>query len=244
MLHAADPTAWGAANGGSRPHRRLTVADVMSTRLVSVTPDTGFKSLAALMREHRVSGLPVVDAGGHPLGVVSETDLLAKERRPRLPVLTWLHPGRTIDHLRAAATTARQVMTAPAETIPLHASVVVAARRLHDIGIRRLLVVDGEGRLAGLVTRNDLLRVFLRPDVEIRKDVEGILRRWPAAGAGRVRSFVEGGMVTLAGRLGSDEDVEEVLELIDLVDGVIGIRHADLETGDRDADPAVRDELT
>jgi CBS domain-containing protein len=204
----------------------------MSTHLVSVTPDTGFKRLASLMREHRISGLPVVDAGGHPLGVVSETDLLAKERRPGLPLLTWLHPGRTIDHLRASGTTAGEVMTAPAQTIPLHASVVVAARRLQDAGIRRLLVVDGDGRLAGLVTRNDLLGAFLRSDAEVRRDVEGILRRWPAAGS--VRASVKGGMVTLAGRVDSDEDVEAVVELIGLVDGVIGVDSGRLETPDSD----------
>jgi CBS domain-containing protein len=224
--HAASPP---------RPRPRLSVSEVMSTRLVSVTPETGFKRCASLMREHRISGLPVVDGGGRPLGVVSETDLLAKERRPGLPLLTWLHPGRTIDHLRAQGTTAGEVMTAPAETIPLHASVVVAARRLHDTGIRRLLVVDEEGRLAGLVTRNDLLRAFLRSDVEVRRDVEGILRRWPSAGPGRVRASVEGGVVGLAGHMDSEEDVEAVLELIGLIDGVLGVVSGDLRADDRES---------
>jgi CBS domain-containing protein len=235
MQHAADSTSRSAQGGRlPRPRPRLTVAEVMSTRLVTVTPDTGFKRLASLMREHRISGLPVVDAAGHPLGVVSETDLLAKERRPALPLLTWLHPGRTIDHLRASGTTAGEVMTAPAATIPLHASVVVAARRLHDTGIRRLLVVDDKGRLAGLVTRNDLLGAFLRPDAEIRRDVEGILRRWPAAAVGRVRTSVEGGMVTLTGRVDCDEDVEALVELIGFVDGVISVNSADVEAADQD----------
>jgi CBS domain-containing protein len=151
MEHVPEPGARGARAAGPiqpPPRRRLTVADVMCTRLVTVTPDSGFKQMAALMRGHRISGLPVVDDDGRPVGVVSETDLLAKERRTPLPLLTWLRPGRTRDHLRAQGTTAGEVMTAPAETVPLHTTVVAAARRLQDTGVRRLLVVDGDGRLA------------------------------------------------------------------------------------------------
>ena len=237
MEHVTEPGPRKARAAGPiqpPPRRRLTVADVMSSRLVTVTPDSGFKQMAALMRGRRISGLPVVDGDGRPLGVVSETDLLAKERRTPLPLLSWLRPGWARDHLRAQGTTAGEVMTAPAETVPLHATVVAAARRLQDTGLRRLLVVDRDGRLAGLVTRNDLLRAFLRPDEEIRADVEGIVQRCASAGRRRVRVSVREGLVTLRGSLPSAADIEVVAELTRLTDGVIDVDVDGLDAEDGD----------
>lgn len=206
-----------------RPRHRIAVVDVMSTHPVTVTPGTGFKRMASLMHANRISGLPVVDPGGHPVGVVSETDLLAKERRPSMPRLTWLHPGRTMEHVRSRGTTAEEVMTSPAVTVTLHTGLVVAARRLDEHGVRRLLVVDDDGRLAGVVTRHDLLRAFLRPDAEILRDVEGIVRRWALVGSARIVTSVDEGIVTLSGTPDTAEEIEALTELIGTVDGVVDV---------------------
>lgn len=218
----------------SRPRPHLTVADVMSTTLVTVTPETGFKRMASLMRSHKISGLPVVDGQDRPLGVVSETDLLAKQRRQAAPMISWLHPGRTLDNVRGRGTTADEVMTTPAQTITPHASLVVAARRLHDGGVRRLLVVDENGRLAGVLTRNDLLRVFLRRDDDIEADVEGILRRWEPALDEHARASVRDGVVTLRGEAGSQDDVDALVTLIEVLDGVVEVVAEELTASDLD----------
>jgi CBS domain-containing protein len=206
-----------------RPRPHLTVADVMSTQLVTVTPETGFKRMASLMRAHRISGLPVVDSAGHPIGVVSESDLLTKARRPRASRLTWLHPGLTLEHARARGTCADEVMTSPAQTIPLHAGLTVTARRLHAGGVRRLLVVDENDRLTGVVTRNDLLKVFLRRDDDIQRDVEGTLDRWAPSFVGRVTVSVQDGVVTLRGEGATLDDVDALVALIGMLDSVVDV---------------------
>jgi CBS domain-containing protein len=114
-------------------------------------------------------------------------------------------------------------MTTPAQTIIPHTGLVVAARRLHDRGVRRLLVVDENGRLAGVLTRNDLLRVFLRRDDDIEADVEGILRRWEPALHERARASVRDGVVTVRGEVGSQDDVDALVTVIELLDGVVEV---------------------
>lgn len=217
-----------------RPRPHLTVADVMSTDLVTVTPDTGFKRLASLMRSHRISGLPVVDGEGHPVGVVSEADLLAKARRTGAPRIAWLYPERALDHMRALGTHAVDVMSFPAQTIPRHASLAVAARRLQAAGVRRLLVVDDDDRLAGLVTRNDLLTVFLRRDGDIQRDVEGILDRWAPSFRDRVTASVRDGRVTLRGDTLPVDDVDALVALMGLLDSVVDVDTARVSAPDDD----------
>src|SRR5512132_2183618 len=119
---------------------RSTVQDVMTRDVVVAHPTTSFKKLTRLLAEHRIAALPVVDDAGHPVGVVSETDLTARQ---------------VAEDLVDAGSTAADVMTTPAVTVHPETPVVGAARRLQDRKVRRLLVVDRAGTLAGIVTRTD-----------------------------------------------------------------------------------------
>ena len=149
------------------------VKDLMTTQVVTVGPATPFKELVARLAEQRVSAVPVVDDAGRVLGVVSEADLLLKEEFPDpdadIP-LFWTK-RRRLEREKAAGSTARDLMSVALVSITPDATVAEAARRLHTANIKRLPVVDERGRLVGIVSRGDLLKVFNRPDEAIRREI-------------------------------------------------------------------------
>ena len=152
---------------------RRTVQDVMTREVVAVRGPTPFKELVRLLNEHRVTAVPVLDdAGRLVVGVVSESDLALKEvaplRRPTPAFETAQHRG---ERAKAGSLTAAELMTAPAVTVGPEELVATAARRMDDRRVKRLPVVDHSGALVGIVTRTDLLKVFLRSDDELRFDV-------------------------------------------------------------------------
>src|SRR5438552_353453 len=158
--------------------KRWHVGDVMTREVVSVESTTGYKEIADLMVGHGISAVPVVDADRHVLGVVSETDLLAKleyaDRVPRHPLLS--RRLRTAQQ-KAAGDTATGLMTEPAVTVGPTETVTRAARLMDAARVKRLPVVDADGRLVGIVSRRDLVRLYTRPDPQVRTSVtEGVLR--------------------------------------------------------------------
>jgi len=145
------------------------VKDLMTTQVVTAGPATSFKELVARLATHRVSAVPVVDEDRRVLGIVSEADLLLKEEFPdpdqNIP-LFWTR-RRRLERAKAAGATARDLMTAAVASIFPEATVPEAARRMHTAGVKRLPVVDGDGRLVGIVSRADPPKVFLRADADI-----------------------------------------------------------------------------
>lgn len=200
-----------------------TVSQVMNRNTIAVTPDTGYKQLAGLLARHRISAVPVVDASGAPIGVVSESDLLARLRLPRPSLLTG---RRTKEELRKAnGLLAKDLMTAPAVTIGSGDSLAMAAIRLARRGVRRLFVVE-DGKLAGVVSRRDLLSSFRRPDEEIRDEIErDILARTLWVSPGQASVTVTDGVVTLLGRLDNRGAVERAGALTNEVPGVVEVRN-------------------
>jgi len=146
-----------------------TVGDVMTRAVLYVSPTTPLRTVATMMLESRVSGLPVV-RDGEVIGVISETDLMTKEAElgeagPRSFALAVSAKRR---HAAAAkgAQTASGAMTAPAITVTSTMTTGDAARLMLERDVNRLPVVEA-GRLVGIVTRSDLIRVFLRSDAEL-----------------------------------------------------------------------------
>lgn len=179
-----------------------TVAAAMTHRPVSVRPDTPFESIAAILSANRVSAVPVVDDTGRPVGVVSELDLIR---------------GRSL-----ARPTARELMTVPVVTVPPDEPLDTAARRLSRARVRRLFVVE-DGRLAGVLTRGDLLRGYLRDDDEIRGQVERAVRELlPGAEVGVT---VHDGVVLLLGRAEYRSALSGVDEVAGAVPGVVVVRN-------------------
>ena len=149
------------------------VRDVMTSDVVTVDEHASFKEIAALITGGRVSALPVLDADGRVLGIVSEADLTLKEEFPEGPAGGRLFQGRRQrqDRAKAAGDTAAELMTSPAVTVGPDATVAEAARLLHRHGIKRMPVVDPAGPLLGIVSRADLLKVFLRSDPDLARAV-------------------------------------------------------------------------
>jgi CBS-domain-containing membrane protein len=207
---------------------RRTVQDVMTRDVVAVRGATPFKELVRLLNEHRITALPVLDdARRIVVGVVSETDLALKEvaplREDHAPVFESAErPG---ERAKAASLTAADLMTAPAVTAGPDELVVVAARRMHDRAVRRLPVVDHGGALVGIVTRADLLKVFLRSDDELRFDVldhvAGDLLDLPA---GTVDVEVDEGVVRLTGRVPRRSQATALAALAQQIDGVVAVK--------------------
>ena len=191
-----------------------TVKDVMTTAVVVVRRGATFKEMAAALRRYRVSALPVVDADGKVIGVVSEADMLAKE----------VHRG-VIDGLalhKAGGLTAGDLMTHPAVTVRSEDSVEHAARLMYNLRIKRLPVVDAGGGLVGVISRTDLLAVYDRPDAEIRAEIEGLIRHEFLPGQFAVT--VEDGVVTLAGSPETAALGHHIVSKVRHVQGVVAVR--------------------
>lgn len=216
---------------------RWTVADVMTTDVVSVREEASFLEIVELLEGQQVSGVPVVDTTERVVGVVSEADLLPKmeyagtaKGRP-----LFEGPRRRSARGKAGGELVRDLMSAHPVTVLASAPVVEAARMMDSAAVKRLPVVDEFGRLIGIVSRYDLLKVFLRSDREIYDDVVAELGQVPGVELSEVRVEVAGGIVTLTGELPRMSLVSVVVRLAERVDGVIEVvsrltfRHYDLE---------------
>jgi CBS domain-containing protein len=195
---------------------------------VTIGPDETLKDVARLLGSRGISGLPVVGIENEPLGVVSEADILAKEAGPEgeRGFLGWLLGGRADPGASAklGARTAGEAMSSPAITIRPERSVAEAARTMIGRRVNRLPVVDGEGRLVGIVTRADLIRAFARPDDEIRREIEDdLLLRALWVAPGRVAVDVSHGEVTLRGRVETELNAQLLPKLVERVPGVVSV---------------------
>jgi CBS-domain-containing membrane protein len=202
------------------------VRDVMTWEVVSIDEETSFKEMAALMAEYRVSALPVLDDDGRVVGIVSEADLLLKEEFPEGPPQGRLFEGRRRRETRtkAAGDTAVELMTSPATTIGPDASIAEAARLLHRHRIKRMPVVDPAGPLLGIVSRADLLKVFLRADADIAAEVrQQVLVRALSMDPDTMVVDVRDGVVTLTGRLEHRSLLPLIVSLVRGLDGVVDV---------------------
>ncbi|MFF9279748.1 CBS domain-containing protein [Streptomyces griseosporeus] len=201
------------------------VSDVMTRSVATVGPETAFKDVVRALQDRHVSALPVVDGSGHVVGIVSEADLLPKEEfRDRDPDRrTQLR--RLADLAKAGSDTARDLMTSPAIAIAPGDTLAQAARVMARARVKRLPVVDDTGRLLGIVSRADLLKVFLRDDEDIaeqvRREVTAYLFPGPASA---VRVDVQDGVVHLGGRMRDRSLVPVAARLVRAVEGVVDVR--------------------
>jgi CBS domain-containing protein len=206
---------------------RRKVRNVMTTEVVTASPATTYKELVRLLAEHQVSAVPVVDERRRVLGVVSEADLLRKQEHPHGPhKARWPESRRRrAERAKVDGVVAADLMTAPAATIGRDASVVEAARRLHAVGVKRLPVEDASGRLVGIVSRADLLTVFLRPDQEIRREILELIRRDLVMGTDRFHVNVRGGVVILQGRCERRSLIPILVRAVHGVEGVVRVEN-------------------
>jgi CBS domain-containing protein len=207
----------------------MKVGELMTRDVITAREDTPLKEVARLLAVGGVSGLPVVDESGRVLGVVSEADILARERgagRERFDLLAWLSEWDAVAaEDKLAARTAGGAMSAPAVTIRAGEPAAKAAAYLVDRGVNRLPVVDEDGRLVGIVSRADLVRAFARDDADLEREIrEEVLGRVLSIPLGAVEVKVQDGRVTLTGRVETKELGELLLSLTSRVLGVVEVR--------------------
>jgi CBS domain-containing protein len=214
------------ASGASRRRHhsgRWRVSDVMSTDVVTVGKGTSYKEVARIMAERKVNAVPVVTEDGRVMGMVSEADVLRKQERAFSRLAAGLPRRTRRERAQAKARSAAELMSSPAITIHPDAPVGAAARLMNGYRIRRLPVVDPSGMLIGIVSRRDLLSVFLRPDEEIADEVRGVLSWILLEQPGNAEVTVRDGVVILSGSLARAELIPVAERLASGVDGVVAV---------------------
>jgi CBS domain-containing protein len=148
----------------------MKAKDAMTSPVITVAPDTHCKEAAALLVRHRISALPVVDAGGRLVGVVSEADLLPLETAPDPRSQATPLPARTGPVPRRVD----EVMTPEVYTVDENTDLGLVAQRMLEANVKRFPVMRGE-RLVGIISRHDLVRVIARTDEDVESGVKRVL---------------------------------------------------------------------
>ncbi|MFI9004277.1 CBS domain-containing protein [Streptomyces sp. NPDC053541] len=200
------------------PSPSYRVSDVMTHTAVAIGRDAPYKEIVALMDQWKVSALPVLEGEGRVVGVVSEADLLPKEEfRSAEP-----RPDECAEAAKAGAVRAGELMSSPAVTVHAGATLAEAARIMARRKVKRLPVVNEIGLLEGVVSRSDLLKVFLRKDDEIEAEIRrSVLGR--AALTGLDVTVVEG-VAALRGALADRSLVPLLARAVRAVEGVVDVR--------------------
>ncbi|MFF4794646.1 CBS domain-containing protein [Streptomyces sp. NPDC001276] len=205
--------------------RHRTVEDLMTRGVVRVRRDTPFKQVARVLADNEVTAVPVVDELDRPVGVVSEADLLRTVAGHPDPA--GLLPGTRAEDARhggSAAGTAEALMTAPAVCARPEWTVVEAARLMDGHRVKRLPVVDEGGTLVGVVSRGDLLRVFLRRDEAVFEEItQDVLARTLGPTPADVTVGVSDGRVSLKGTVRARSLIPVIERLCGGVDGVVSV---------------------
>ncbi|HXB48495.1 MAG TPA: CBS domain-containing protein [Streptosporangiaceae bacterium] len=222
---AGEPHHRPATHHG-RWHSR--VRDIMTTDIVAIDRITPFKQIAWLMVQHQINGVPVLGLGRHVAGVVTEGDLIAARHKNAGQRRRWTGtPRHGSARSRYDRLTGEQLMTAPAITIHPDTSMAGAGRLMTDHHIKLLPVVDQDGKIVGVVSRRDLLSVFLVPDSEVARQVRELIYEIAPGEPSAIKVEVQCGIVTLTGQpeaelrnqvaaaIDAAWDLDGVLDIID-----------------------------
>jgi CBS domain-containing protein len=188
-----------------------TVAEVMTKDPVTIGPATSFKACVNLMRIHELGAVAVVDRECKILGIVSEADLLAKEA---VPVRG-----------KAKAMRAADLMTADLITTTAGSPLATAASLMFQHHVKVLPVVDAQRHLVGVISRAQVLKVFLRSDESIRKDVVRSLDDAPSTDLASSEIEVMDGVVNVYGVTEVDSLAEQIARRVMAIPGVVGIKY-------------------
>jgi len=198
----------------------MQIRNLMTTEVATIEKSASLKEAARILIERSISGMPVVDEHGDLVGIVTEGDVLHQE--------TLRHPATTLkSFLQGAeerALSVEQAMTKKVKTIGDEADHTEAARLMETSGVKRLPVTNSDGRLVGILSRSDILKVFARGDSEISQEIrseviERILWLEPAS----LTVDVADGVVTLEGTVPTKSDSRILEEMTRRIDGVVSV---------------------
>ncbi len=210
----------------------MTVRDVMTAPVFSVSTSTPLKDVARLLVDHRISGVPVIDDAGAVVGVVSEADLLLKAGGHEIARRRWF--GRLMGETREASTrhvkigaiTAGEAMTSPPATIEVDRSTTAAATLMVDLDVNRLPVLE-DGRLVGIVSRADLVRAFVRSDDQLAESIRhDVLLRVLWLNPELFDVEVHNGVASVGGRVERRSTAEMIERAVRSVPGVVDVTSA------------------
>jgi len=206
--------------------KRTLVQEVMTTQVVTATEAMPFRDLAALLYAGDIGAVLVVAPTGQVLGVVSRPDLIPKAAGLAAPagLCPWFGPRRR-ERRRALARTAGELMTTPAVTVAPQATVEQAARLMRRHRVGRLSVpLPFTGRLVGIVTRSDLLRIYRHPGEDIRAEIEAeVLTQVRGVDPRRLAVSVRDGVVSISGRVAARSAIARLVRAVLAVEGVVGV---------------------
>ncbi|MDQ7859803.1 MAG: CBS domain-containing protein [Armatimonadota bacterium] len=222
-----------ATTNAARPRGlRLLARDIMTTPVITARPETTVKDLAAIMTTHRISGVPIVNEELELVGIVTEGDLLYKEVLPR-PA----EPSRLVRRLplrgvlraeeqarKAEAARAFEIMTSPVLTVAETATVHEIAQVMVAHGINRVVVMRA-GRVAGIVSRADVLKAFRRPDAELAELIRQSFQHDLWIDLSDVTVEVRDGVVFLDGTVERRSERELAEKWAAMADGVVEVRN-------------------
>jgi CBS-domain-containing membrane protein len=151
--------------------RSTLVRQVMTTDVLTFTPADTVESAARQLTDRHLGGAPVVDGEGKVVGLLEDDDLIAQDSRLHFPTVisvlgAYLELPSSLAHFekdlrKAVGATVADVMSTDAPTCREDDTLETVATTLHNRGLSRLAVVDGDGRLVGIVSRGDLVRAIV-----------------------------------------------------------------------------------
>lgn len=202
-----------------------TVKDVMSTHVIAVRGNATYKEMAARLHEMHVSAFPVLDEENRVIGIVSESDLMTKAALREMMPDVFGGMMRAREQAKAAGVTAEELMTAPPVTVAPDDTVTQAARLMYGRRVKRLPVVDQDRRLVGIVSRADVLSVYGKADLDIRRDLlDEVIAGKCGSDPDRFTVTVSDGVVTLEGTPETAADGHDIIDAARHADGVIAVR--------------------
>ncbi|WP_229882299.1 CBS domain-containing protein [Streptomyces alanosinicus] len=200
------------------------VRDVMTAPAVAVRRDAQVKEIVRVLEERHVSAVPVVDVTGRVVGVVSEADLLPKEEFRGRRLTRFERIRHRPEPAKTGGMSAEELMSTPAVTVRPDVTLAQATRLMVVNHVKRLPVIDDEDRLLGVVSRGDLLKVFLRPDADIEEEVRRTVVSYLfPMHAHAIHVSVRDGIVTLRGPVHDTSLIWVAERLVRGLEGVVGV---------------------
>jgi CBS-domain-containing membrane protein len=198
---------------------------VMSTHVIAVRQRAGYKEMAAMLRDQRVSAFPVIDDDNKVIGVVSETDLLTKEALEGTVPRTLQRLTSQRVRSQVNGVTAADLMTKPAVTIGPDELVTRAARLMFNHRVKRLPVISDDGTLIGIVTRSDVLSVYDRPDADIQREItQDLILGTFLCDPAKFTVTVKDGIVTIEGMPETTPVGHDIIDAVRHMEGVVFVR--------------------